>query len=167
MRLDPKLHELHRNEFAFTTWLIRVPAECGYSSVFDPETWISLRKKGRHDRQPKRDDLMRVIGSGYDVLCLVVGVGDDGYQLKFFAGLKPNGVSQVLSDLDALPEEIDGQAEALRKRWRAGGITEEEIRGARKQYAKQNHPDANATDGHRLAKANALLDAALANPEAP
>jgi hypothetical protein len=172
--LDPKTVLMHPSGHVSREWQTRLPAGVSYTDVFKPDTWSSIellmRQRGGQKR-PVKDDLIRIIGVGFDVLCLVVGV-DGGYQLEFYAGRKPSPVAQVLNDLDALPDtgtssELKERAGVLRKRWAASGISRDDLNSARRAYAKKTHPDAGAVDGQRLAEANAILDAAMANlPEA-
>jgi hypothetical protein len=171
--LDPKTVLLQQAGHISQEWQVKLPAGTSYGSIFKPETWTDVEKlmRNRGPKRPRKDDLLRIISSGFDVLCLVVAV-DAGYRLEYYAGKRPSPVAQVLDDLAALPNsstsaELKQQTNTLRKRWAAAGITREHLNNARRAYAKRMHPDANAVDGRQLAAANATLDAAMASlPEA-
>jgi hypothetical protein len=173
MPLDPKTVLMHQTGHLAQHWEIRLPAGVSYSDIFRPAIWSGIERlmRQRGPRRPVKDDIIRILGAGFDVQCLVVGV-DAGYLLEYYAGKRPSPVAQVLDDLDSLPiasaaSELKEQAKALRKRWKAVGVTRQDIASARRRFAQQNHPDTSAVDGQRLATANAVLDAALASlPEA-
>jgi hypothetical protein len=167
MQLDPKAVQLHPEGHLAQTWQVRLPVGVSYGDIFRSDTWAYVEKtmRQRGPKRPRTDDLLRVIGSGFDVVCLIVSVGD-GFGLEFYAGRRPSPVAQVLDDLDALPNtasaaDIKERAKVLRQRWAAAGICREDIASARRTYAKNHHPDTNRVDGQRLAAANSILDAAL------
>jgi hypothetical protein len=168
--LDPKTVIVHPTGHLASEWQVRLPASVSFGDIFRPAIWADVENlmRGRGGmKRPAKDDLIRIIGNGFDVMCLVEAV-DAGYRLAFYAGKRPSAVSQVLDDLDALPDtgssaELRAQAKTLKKRWAAAGIRREDISSARRAYAKSNHPDTSAVDGQRLAAANAVLDAALAS----
>lgn len=163
--LDSKVVQIRGAEFAFGSWAVRLPAGIAYADIFDASIWKAIRKhlKPRGDRQPRKDDLLRIIGGDFDVVCVVVAVGDEGYQLAFYGGRKPSGVSQVLDDLSSLTAKTPDQAwtVATVRRWEAGGVSKDDLGTARRTFSKTAHPDAGTADGRRLAAANALLDKAL------
>jgi hypothetical protein len=166
--LDAKTVQLQPAGHFSQEWQVRLPPEVSFHDIFEPRIWAEVEKimRSRGNKHPRQHDLLRVIGHGFDVICLVTTVSD-GYGLEFYAGKRPSPVAQVLDDLTALPDtvsstELKERASVLRKRWAAAGISREHLNSARRVYAKTAHPDTNAVDGQRLAAANAILDAALA-----
>jgi hypothetical protein len=172
MRLNPKTVGLHPGGHLSQEWQVRLPAGVSYGDIFRPETWADIEKLMRQRggmKRPRQDDLIRIIGAGFDVVCLLVSV-EAGYELQFYAGKRPAPVAQILHDLGTLPDtgssaELKQQANTLRKRWAAAGISRDDINSARRTFAKDHHPDTHPVSGQRLAAANAILDHALAGQE--
>jgi hypothetical protein len=67
--------------------------------------------------------------------------------------------SDLLGLLDLLPPA------ELQHRWRLCGVTIDDLKRARVAFARTSHPDRHrdAAAARRLAKANAVLDSAIAN----
>jgi hypothetical protein len=172
--LDPKAVIVHPAGHLARNWEVKLPAGISYATIFRPSTWAAIEKLMRTrggGKRPAKNDLVRIIGSQFDVICIVVAV-EDGYRLEFYSGKRPPALAQVLADLDALPQaatsaDIKKQAATLSKRWRDSGVGREHLNAARRTYAKASHPDTNETDGKRLAAANAILDHAMATLQEP
>jgi hypothetical protein len=168
MRLDAKTVLVHPAGHVARDWQVKLPAGVSFGDIFRPSTWTEIEKYMRQrggNKRPTKDELIRIIGAGFDVTCVVQSVSD-GYRLRFYSGIRPAPLPLILADLDALPEastaaEVKARASALRKKWAAAGVSREDIAGARRAFAKANHPDTGSADGKRLASANSLLDYAL------
>jgi hypothetical protein len=168
--LDPKAVVVHQAGHIAREWQVRLPPNVPYGDLFNAAVWTGIEKlmRNRGGVAPRKDDLIRCLGNGFDVLCRVEAIAD-GYKLTYYAGQRPPPLPQILADLDALPRiddpsELKDCVKRMRLRWQAVGATKEDLSAARRRFAQQNHPDTtNATNAPRLATANALLDAALEN----
>jgi hypothetical protein len=172
--LNPKSTPIHTADYVYGQWAVRLPAECSYGDVFDRRTWLEIEQlmRQRGGRSPRKDDLVRLIGADFDVVCVVTSVSD-GYGLRYFAGRQPAAIAQVLRDLDGL-KAIDDQdilkarAKSLSLRWQAVGANKQDLAAARRRFAQQTHPDTtNPLNAPRLVTANALIDAAMESLQEP
>ena len=158
--LDPRAVQIHPAGHLSCTWEVRVP--CSYERLFRPDVWVDIEAlmKGRGGgRKPKPGDLLRCIHAegSFDVTCIVHAVSS-GYVLKFYCGIVPDGVERVLEDLGTLRTTDDVKEAA--KRWRAAGVSKEDLATARRTFSKAHHPDTGAADSRALGLANAALDQA-------
>ena len=172
MQLDPKAVLVHPAGHISQEWQVRVPAGTSFGDIFKPALWTGIEKvmRQRGPKRPRKDDLTarhrRTVSMSVPRRLRLRRLPT--WILRRSETLP---VAQVLDDLDALPRtsssaELKKQANTLRKRWAAAGVTREDLSSARRAFAKTAHPDTNAVNGQRLAAANAILDAALASQEA-
>jgi hypothetical protein len=164
--LNPKAVVVHTADHAATSWAVRLPSDCRFGDIFTPHTWVDIEilMRSRGGRCPRRDDLIRCIGAGFDIVAKVDAVSD-GYRLTLYGGRPPSLTAQVVSDLAAIPaeaEDLTELARSLRQRWQAMGVTTADLGAAKRLYSKERHPDVGVHAGN-LAVANALIDKVAAH----